>query len=285
MIKTCTVLLLAVLLTPVGAAAGDPDEEEWIPLFNGRNLDGWIPKITGYEVGENYADTFRVEDGLLEMRYDKWEGDFNGRFGHLFHEKLFSYYRIRVEYRFVGEQVPGGPDWAIRNSGIMVHGQPASTMTKDQDFPICIEVQLLGGNGQDERTTGNLCTPATNVVFEGKLDRRHCISSSSQTYHGDQWVVAEAEVHGSSVTRHLVNGEEVLRYEMPQMGGGAVANFDPSVWTDGALIEEGSISLQAESHPIDFRRVEILPLVGCTDPDAKNYKSYYVKPDLDACLY
>ena len=282
---TLAVLLMALLVGPGGSLAADADQEEWMPLFNGRNLDGWIPKITGYEVGDNHADTFRVEDGLLKMRYDRYEGDFDGRFGHLFHEKLFSYYRIRVEYRFVGDQVPGGPDWAFRNSGIMVHGQPAHTMRKDQDFPISIEVQLLGGNGQDERTTGNLCTPATHVVFQGKLDTRHCISSSSKTYHGDQWVQAEAVVHGSAVIRHLVNGEEVLRYEMPQMGGGNVANHDPSTWTDGALVEEGSISLQAESHPIDFRKVEILPLVGCTDPKAKNYKSYYVKADLAACEY
>jgi hypothetical protein len=281
--KTCVVALLAVLLVPVGATAGDPDAEEWVPLFNGKNLDGWVPKIAGFEVGVNHNDTFRVEDGVLTMSYDKYEGDFDRRFGHLFYEKLFSYYRIRVEYRFVGEQVQGGPDWAFRNSGIMVHGQPVETMTKDQDFPISIEVQLLGG--ERDRTTGNLCTPGTNVVFDGKLDTRHCISSTSKTFPGDQWVQAEAVVHGASVVRHLINGEEVLRYEMSQMGGGSVASYDPAVWTDGELIESGSISLQAESHPVEFRKVELLPLVGCTDPKATNYKSYYVKPDLGRCTY
>lgn len=277
--------LVFVLLVPAVAQAADPDEEEWIPLFNGQNLDGWIPKVTGFDVGVNHADTFRVEDGLLKMRYDKYEGDFDRRFGHLFHETLFSYYRIRVEYRFVGEQVPGGPGWAFRNSGIMVHGQPAKTMKKDQDFPISIEVQLLGGPGEGERTTGNLCTPGTHVVYEGKLETRHCVRSSSKTFHGDQWVETEAIVHGASVIRHLVNGEEVLRYELSQMGGGNVGGHDPSVWTDGALLEEGSISLQAESHPLDFRKVEILPLVGCTDPEAENFKSYYVKADLESCQY
>jgi hypothetical protein len=285
MTKNCLTALLAILLVPVGVAAGDPDQEEWIPLFNGRNLDGWVPKITGFEVGVNHNDTFRVEDGVLKVAYDRYEGDFDSRFGHLFHEKLFSYYRIRVEYRFVGEQAQGGPDWAFRNSGIMVHGQPVETMTQDQDFPIAIEVQLLGGSGEGERTTGNLCTPGTNVVFAGRLDTRHCIDSTSKTFHGDQWVVAEAIVHGASVVRHLINGEEVLSYEMPQMGGGNVANYDPAVWTDGQLIEEGSISLQSESHPLEFRKVELLPLVGCTDPEARNYKSYYVKPDLGRCTY
>ena len=283
MTKTCTALLLALLLVPAGALAGDPDQEEWIPLFNGENLDGWVPKITGFEVGDNHADTFRVEDGVMKMAYDKYEGDFDRRFGHIFTKKLYSYYRVRVEYRFVGEQVQGGPGWAFRNSGIMVHGQPVETMKKDQDFPISIEVQLLGG--ERDRTTGNLCTPGTNIVFEGKLDRRHCINSTSKLFTGDQWVTAEAVVHGASVIRHLINGEEVLRYEMSQMGGGNVADHDPSVWKDGQLIEEGSISLQAESHPVEFRKVELLPLIGCTDPEANNYKSYYIKADLESCTY
>jgi len=285
MMRTCIVALLAVLLVPAGATASDPDSEEWIPLFNGKNLDGWVAKIAGYEVGDNHADTFRVEDGVLKVSYDEYEGTFDRRFGHLFHEKLFSYYKVVVEYRFVGEQFAGGPDWGFRNSGIMVHGQPVETMQKDQDFPISIEVQLLGGGGEGERPTANLCTPGTNVVFEGKLETKHCISSSAKTFHGDQWVRVEAIVHGPSVIRHLVNGEEVLSYELSQMGGGNVTGHDPSVCKDGELIHEGSISLQAESHPLEVRKVELLPLVGCTDPKASNYKSYYVKPDLDACEY
>ena len=54
------------------------------------------------------------------MRYDKWTG-FNGEFGHIFYKEPFSYYLLAAEYRFVGEQVPGGPAWAIRNNGLMLH--------------------------------------------------------------------------------------------------------------------------------------------------------------------
>jgi hypothetical protein len=283
MARTLVFAVFSLLLVAAGARAGDPDQEEWIPLFDGSSLKGWVPKITGFEAGDNHADTFRMEDGVLKVRYDRYEGEFNRRFGHLFTEKLYSYYRIRLEYRFVGEQAAGGPEWAFRNSGIMVHGQPVGTMGKDQDFPISIEVQLLGV--ERDRTTGNLCTPGTNVVMGDELVTAHCVNSSSKTYPGDQWVKAEAVVHGASVIRHLINGEEVLRYHMPQMGGGNVADHDPEVWTDGELIEEGSISLQAESHPVDFRNVELLPLVGCTDPKASNYKTYYVKPDPGSCTY
>jgi hypothetical protein len=274
---------LLLVASPVAHAAG-PDEREWIQLFDGKSLDGWTPKITGYEAGVNFRDTFRVENGVLKVAYDKYDR-FENQFGHLFYDVSFSRYVIAVEYRFVGEPTPGAPDWAFRNSGVMIHGQTPQSMPKDQDFPISIEVQLLGGDGSAERHTANLCTPGTHVVMDGKLETEHCIDSRSQTYHGDQWVRVEAEVHGDGLVIHRVNGEEVLRYEKPQIGGGVVSNYDPSVKKDGQLLEAGTISLQAESHAIEFRKVELLNLVGCTDPNAVNYKSYFEKSDPASCRY
>jgi hypothetical protein len=285
--RLAAAVLLTMLAGPVLAADADKDRREWVPLFDGRSLAGWIPKVSGYETGVNFGDTFRVEDGVLKVSYDRYDGRFASRFGHLFHERPFSHYVIRVEYRFLGEQLPDGPAWAFRNSGIMIHGQPARTMRKDQDFPICIEVQLLGGTSKDgqARTTGNLCTPGTNVVMNGKLVTDHCVSSSSKRLDGDQWVTAEVEVHGAGKVVHRINGETVLEYEQPQIGGGNVANFDPAVKQDGKLLEEGSISLQSESHPVEFRKVEILDLVGCMDPKARNYKTYFEKDDRARCRY
>jgi hypothetical protein len=246
--------LVVLFFAALGAAA----QEKWIQLFNGKDLNDWAPKITGYELNNNYNDTFRVENGVLKVSYDKYE-KFTGQFGHIFYKKPFSSYRLRIEYRFVGEQAPAGPAWATRNSGVMIHSQAPETMGKDQDFPISVEVQFLGGLGKGPRTTGNLCTPGTNVVMNGQLVTRHCITSKSQTYDGDQWVTAEVEVRGDQV-KHIVNGETVLEYEKPQIGGGNVSNFDPAVKKDGTLLTGGYICLQAESHPIEFRKVEILPL-------------------------
>jgi hypothetical protein len=210
---------------------------------------------------------------------------FNEKFGHLFYKDKFSYYVIAVEYRFVGPQATGGPGWATRNSGIMIHGQTPESMGKDQDFPISIEVQLLGGLGKGPRSTANLCTPGTNVVLNGALFTTHCLSSKSKTYDGDQWVRAEVVVHGSRLIQHKVNGEIVMTYEKPQMGGGTVSGHDPAVKKDGMLLEEGTISLQSESHPVEFRKVELLNLKGCQDPKAKNYKAYFVAADPAACVY
>jgi hypothetical protein len=257
---------------------------EWKQLFNGKDLKDWDIKIAGYNLNDNYANTFRVEDGKIKVSYDQYDS-FGVRFGHMFYKEKFSYYHIAAEYRFVGEQAKGGPGWATRNSGIMVHGQPASTMTKDQDFPVSIEVQLLGGLGAGERTTANLCTPGTNVVMDGQLKTAHCYDSKSKTYHGEQWVRAEVIVLGDSLIKHIVNGDTVLSYTQPQIGGGNVLNVDPAVKKDGLLLTEGSISLQSESHPVEFRKVEIVNLKGCKDPKAKNYKSYYVKADNTTCTY
>ncbi len=249
--------IIAAIHKPV--TADNQTENRWIQLFDGKSLKGWTPKIRGYELGVNYASTFRVENGLLVVRYDGYES-FDNRFGHLFYEKPFSRYRIRVEYRFVGEQVPGGPGWGRKNSGIMLHCQPPETMTVDQSFPVSIEVQLLGGLGKGERPTANLCTPGTHVVMDGKLVKRHCIASNAPTFHGEEWVTVEVEVLGDERIRHFVNGKLVMEYESPQL--------DPRDRDAQRLLRmgfprtlsRGYISLQSESHPIDFRKIELLPL-------------------------
>lgn len=238
--------------------------EKWVQLFNGKDLKDWLVKIRNHELGDNFANTFRVEDGLLKVRYDGYGDHFKERFGHIHYKAPFSHYRIRVEYRFVGDQCPGGPGWATRNSGIMLHGEDPKLMGKDQDFPASIEVQLLGGNGKRPRTTSNLCTPGTNVVMDGELKTQHCHSSKSKTYHGDQWVTAEVEVRGNKVIKHILEGEVVLEYTEPQLGGGNVSekgHVDVLVRKNGGKqLHGGYISLQSESHPVDFRKVEILKL-------------------------
>jgi hypothetical protein len=251
------VLAAAFVTAPAPLPAASQD---WVPLFNGRNLDGWRPKITGHDAGVNFGDTFRVEGGVLKVAYDRYDGPFNGRFGHLFYKDTFSFYRLRVEYRFVGAQAPGGPDWALRNSGVMLHGESPDTMTRDQEFPTSIELQFLGGDGTAPRTTSNLCTPGTNVVMDGKLITRHCTNSKSKTYHGDQWVTAEVEVCGSRLVQHVLDGEVVLAYNEPQIDERDAHAKGLLERIGSKLLGGGTISLQSESHPVEFRRVEVLRL-------------------------
>lgn len=234
-------------------------QKGWINLFNGKDLKDWTVKISKHEVGENYANTFRVEDGKMVVRYDGYE-NFDKQYGHIHYKKPFSYYLLKVEYRFVGEQAKGGEGWATRNSGAMLHGQDPKTMLKDQDFPISIEGQLLGGDGTHERHTSNVCTPGTTIFLDDKFTEAHCLNSNSKTFHGDQWVTAEFLVLGDSIIKHFVNKELVLQYTKPQQGGGSVTNYDPAQKVEGKPLTGGYISLQSESHPVEFRKVALFDL-------------------------
>jgi hypothetical protein len=83
--------------------------------------------------------------------------------------------------------------------------------------------------------------------MNGKLLKQHCLNSKSKTYHGDQWVTVEVEVRGNERIRHIIDGQVVLEYTSPQMD-------------DGTPLKQGLISLQSESHPIQFRKVELREL-------------------------
>jgi hypothetical protein len=222
-------------------------EETWIALFNGKNLEGWTPKFSGSDLGQNYKETFQVQDGLLCVDYSNWE-KFNGEFGHLYYKTPFSHYKIRATYRFIGKQVQGGPGWANRNNGLMLHCQDPKTIGKNQDFPDSVEVQLLGGLGQGERGTLNICTPGTHLHWKGKLTKAHVINTGGPTFHGDQWVTVEIEVRGDKF-KHIADGKVVCAYNKVQLN-------------DGTPLTKGYISIQAETAPIQFKSIELLPLKG-----------------------
>lgn len=249
-------ILLVILFFSAQSAIA---QKGWINLFNGKDLKDWTVKIAKHNLGENYANTFRVENGMMKVNYDGYS-NFDKQYGHIFYKKPYSYYLLKVEYRFEGDQAKGGEAWATRNSGAMLHGQDPKTMLKEQDFPISIEAQLLGGDGKSERHTGNVCTPGTTIEIDNKLFTPHCLDSKSKTYHGEQWVTAAFLVLGDSVIKHIINNEIVLVYSKPKIGGGNVANFDPKIKQDGKALTGGYISLQSESHPIAFRKVALFDL-------------------------
>lgn len=259
---TCTTALFACLFILIGCTHSDPvadtaisvsiknteeTDDGFVSLFNDKDLTGWTPKIRGFELGEDPKNTFRVKDGVIEVNYENYD-KFDRQFGHLFCDTPYSYYILRLEYRFIGDkQIQGHPGgWAYMNTGIMLHGQEPKSMGKDQSFPNSIEVQLLGQaeNKPDERPTANICTPGTHYVKDGELIRAHCSKSTSKTYRGEQWVKLEIEVHGNEKIIHRVNGEVVFEYEKPQLD-------------DGTMLSKGSISLQSESHACEFRNIEI----------------------------
>jgi len=255
-------LLLFVCLTLTSLLA-QKDAPKWIQLFNGKDMTGWDIKITGYDLNNNYNNTVRVEDGIMKIDYDKYT-NFTNQFGHIYYKTPYSYYKLVVEYRFVGKQIQGGPSWDVRNSGVMVHSQSAASVRKDQEFPVSLECQLLGGLDKGERTTANLCTPGTYVEMNDKVNMQHCLNSTSKTYNGDQWVTVEMIVLGDSLIQHLIDGQVVLEYRHPKIGetGEDIKryldeNFQKKM---GSPLKEGYIALQAESAPVQFRKVALLNL-------------------------
>lgn len=244
--------LLAASVTPSLAWAAD-----WKPIFNGRDLDGWVPKVAGHPLGENWRDTFRVENGVLRVAYDRYDR-FNGEFGHLIYRTPLSSYRLRLEYRFLGPQTPGAPAWAVRNSGVMLHGQAPETMSLDQPFPISVEAQFLAGAAGETRPTGNVCTPGVTVSIGGVLMREHCRNSTSPTYPEGQWVRADIEVRGAALVRQKINGATVMEYGDIRLAPGEFTGLKAALpVTTAEPLAAGYISLQGEGHPIEFRRIEI----------------------------
>ena len=276
----------------------DPMREDWQPMFNGKDFTGWDIHIAGHAIDENYKNTFVVEEDMVRIKYDEYE-NFDDKFGHMYYEQPMEYYKMRFDYRFTGEQTPGGATWNVRNSGVMFHSQSPASLGKDQHFPVSVELQLLGGLSDGKaRTTANICTPGTYFEIDGQPIKDHCYSSTSKTYDGDQWVSVEAIVLGDSTWMHIVEGDTVMVYEHPRLDANYIAKGSQMNWTSAhvanstdfieradELIKGGYIALQAESHPIDFKNVEILNLKGCMDKTAKNYKAYFVKADNELCKY
>lgn len=229
-------------------------EAKWIPLFNGKNLDGWIPKVTGYRSGENPLNGFRVENGILKVDYSKFAA-FNGRFGHLFYKEKLSSYILHVEYRFVGELLPDAPSYCIRNSGVMVCSQSPESMDITENWPVSIEVQLLGCTDKLKQITANICTPGTTISINGKPTNEHCISSSSKYYNNGEWVSLDIIVRSGKEIINIVNGDTVMVCSEPKVGGYLLPENYPIA--EGTLLEDGYIALQAEGQPIDFRKVAI----------------------------
>lgn len=249
-----------LLFIPLLSCSPKQKPEVWIDLFNGKDLTDWTVKIHHHEVGVNFGNTFRVADTMIQVRYDQY-GDFNDQFAHLYYNKPFANYHLKLEYQFTGELQQGAPEYTILNSGVMFHSQDPRTMLKEQNWPISVEMQFLAGLGDGQpRPTGNMCSPGTDIVFEGKVYDGHCLNSTSKTYGKDEWVQAELIVWGDSLITQIINGDTVLQYSKPTMGGGVVNGYDSAIWKPGTALKSGYIALQSEGQPINFRNVKLREL-------------------------
>ena len=230
--------------------------KKWISLFNGKNLQHWQPKFAGFPLGENFGNTFRIENGLLSIRYDQYDS-FKNRFGALYYDQRFTNYRLRFVYRFVGNTTPGAPSWGFKDGGVQYHGQSPASVGLTQSFPVCLEYNLHGGNGKEERPTGEICVTGMIVEVHGKKNTSNCTSPDlKKTFNGEEWITAEIEVKDGKIT-HFVNGEQVVQFENPRLdSNNSVAKKMIVAGSD--LVKSGYISIQSNSHPMDFKKIEIM---------------------------
>lgn len=262
MMKSLLIIFLCILF--VFGCRPDPSQivsnEEWQELFNGKDLNDWVVKIHHHDVGDNYANTFRVVDGIIQVNYDGYD-KFENRYGHLFYKEPFSSYHLKFEYRFTDQWMEDAPSYTYRNSGVMFHSQDPKSILKKQDWPISVEYQMLAreNKGQD-RPTGNMCSPGTEIFFEGTLYPGHCLNSSSPTFEWDEWVRADLIVYGDSLIIHMVNGDTVLTYSKPHIGGEVASGYDPNVKIDGKALKSGYIGLQAEGQGVEFKEIKLRKL-------------------------
>lgn len=253
--KNIILFLIVSLTIPIYAQS---QSNKWVPIFNGKNLDDWIIKFSGQDIGVNFRNTFRVEDNMLRVVYENYT-TFDDAYAHIFYKEKLSHYRLKFDYRFTGEQVSESETWNVRNSGVMFHSQHPDTMYFDQDFPASVEAQFLGGlSDGNERQTGNVCTPGTDFEQDEVLMSEHCYRSTSETYHGDQWISAEIEVRGDEVIKHFINGQLVFEYQKTRI----IPNEEDSAdfIKEPLPLKDGYIALQAESHPIDFKNIMLMKL-------------------------
>ena len=255
--------IIAVAITAALAAFALPTQarERWHPIFDGKTLKGWTPKIVGHPAGENFQDTFVVKDGAIRVSYAKYD-KFAARFGHLFYKTSFSAYRLRLNYRVLEPPLPDTPGWARGNSGVMFHSQSPESMTLTQAFPVSVEFQILGADGPGPRPTGSVCTPGVSIEIDGKRQPTHCTISTGPTIPNGTWTALELEVLPSGEVTEKINGVVVFRY-----GAIALDPVDPMAATDakrliaergGVLpVKGGYIALQSEGHPIEFKDIQI----------------------------
>jgi Domain of Unknown Function (DUF1080) len=261
-IRTAALLALVILLEacapPKAKISVSAPAGHWIALFNGKDLDGWTVKIAGHEVGDNYRNTFRVAAGVLQVSYQQYDR-FDDRFGSLFYNKPFSHYWIRAEYRMSGALAAGAPSWAFKNSGIQLHCQAPQTMRKLQQFPVNVEFDLVGGRMIGSRPTGDVCQSGTHVLVDGQPLREMCSKLSDITIRDDQWVTALAEVDGGRRVRQIVNGALVVEYTGLTLDD-SNADARQLAATQGKDLTGGYISIQSNGFPIEFRKIEVLPV-------------------------
>jgi hypothetical protein len=263
-----TTTALIVLLLSGCTSTPTSTKPAWQPLFDGKTLNGWTTKIVGYPAGEDPLETFRVKDGAIVINYDKYGGDMQARWAHLFYNQSFKFYKLSLEYRFVGEDMqPLRPtQW---NSGVLYHAQSPQSMSLNQPYPVSAEAQILGTfaapyRDGGPRMTSSACGLGTALSYGGVVTD-DCFKSRVPTKPNDQWVLFELEVLPEGVINHYIDGKLAVTYDHLLLDTSDARKRFPSQQMIDAQggnreLTSGYITFQSEGHPVEFRNIKIMEL-------------------------
>jgi hypothetical protein len=250
------------LLFSLAAIAAPTDDEGWIPLFNGKNLDGWYSFQPTTGRNNDLRKFFKVTDGMihvLDLSEDPHE--WKGAVGYLATNQEYSDVRIHLEYKWGAKRFARSVE-GKRNSGLMY-----LVVGPDKMFPRSLECQIEETDVGDlwlvdgvsittwlldpyssmysddpsppgsKRVIGGLQIPASRVLKSGDFEDR------------TGWNTVEVILEGDRST-HIINGRTVNR-------AWDIRQPDPQDPTRMIPLKSGHIALEAEGSEIWFRNIKI----------------------------
>ena len=96
-------LCLGLFVLAGGTAHAADDKNNWTPLFNGKDLDGWYRFVDGQAEDRDPNQIFTVHDGMLHIYRDVADGA-QAPFGWVATKKHYANYHLRLQYRWGGKR-------------------------------------------------------------------------------------------------------------------------------------------------------------------------------------
>ena len=254
-----TAAALPLLRVPNALATVDAG---WVPLFDGRTLDGW----DFYQDCVGHSDVHRavtVEKGMLHFLGPHYQSE-KTTSGWIATKRTYRDYHLRLQFAW-GERRYAPRALQRRNSGILYH----MGFEPDRLFPPGVEFQIEESDVGDAIMIDTLSlhgpllggTPLWPTYFEGlprKYEEPIRAGGIARQWHRhagayerlDGWNTLDLIAFGDQAA-HLVNGRIVNTLFQMAIPG-----------KDGALLPltEGRIALEFEQAEVSFRNIGIRAL-------------------------
>jgi hypothetical protein len=200
------------------------------PLFNGKDLSGWLVDVPEADSVSGLPPSFIVRDSMLISMGEPR--------GHLITEKTYQNYRLTVSYRFPG--MPG-------NCGVLVHASTPRFLYKM--FPKSIEVQMEHNNAGDFWVIGE------DIEVDNMIARRG---------PKEDWGVTEDKA------RRILNLSDTAENPLGSWNTMVVecVKDEVKVWINDVLVnhgyhataQSGKIAIQAEGSIVEIRTLFLEPI-------------------------